>query len=94
MHDKLKCKYANVTIAIVKNFVDSCLNCSLKKRALRTAANEQSNGGGQGFSKCGCNLACQNNGCKCLKKTKCFAIPDAMEKQQILDLLIITEMSK
>ena len=39
MHDKLKRKYANVTIAIVKNFVDSCLNCSLKKRALRTAAN-------------------------------------------------------
>ena len=36
-------------------------------RALRTAANEQSNGGGQGFSKCGCNKACQNNSCKCLK---------------------------
>lgn len=36
-------------------------------RALRTAANEQSNGGGQGFSKCGCNKACQNDSCKCLK---------------------------
>lgn len=36
-------------------------------RALRTAANLQSTGGGQGFAKCGCNKACQNNSCKCLK---------------------------
>ena len=36
-------------------------------RALRTAANAQSTGGGQGFSKCGCNKACQNNSCKCMK---------------------------
>lgn len=36
-------------------------------RALRTAANAQSTGGGQGFSKCGCNKACQNNSCKCIK---------------------------
>lgn len=35
MHDKLKQKYANVTIAIIKSFVDSCLNCSLKKSKTR-----------------------------------------------------------
>ena len=37
MHDKLKVKFANVTIAIIKCFVDSCLNCSLKKSRTRKA---------------------------------------------------------
>ena len=36
-------------------------------RALRTAANAQSTGGGQGFTRCGCNKACQTNACKCIK---------------------------
>ena len=34
---------------------------------LRTAANKQSQGGGQGFVKCGCVKTCQANNCKCKK---------------------------
>ena len=34
---------------------------------LRTAANKQSQGGGQGFVKCGCTKTCQANNCKCKK---------------------------
>lgn len=32
---------------------------------LRTAANKQSQGGGQGFVKCGCGKTCQAKNCKC-----------------------------
>ena len=32
-----------------------------------TAANKQSQGGGQGFVKCGCVKTCQANNCKCKK---------------------------
>ena len=39
----------------------------LQERALRTAANQQSQGGGQGFTKCGCQKSCQANNCKCFK---------------------------
>ena len=34
---------------------------------LRTAANKQSQGGGQGFIRCGCSRTCQANNCKCEK---------------------------
>ena len=34
---------------------------------LRTAANKQSQGGGQGFIRCGCSRTCQANNCKCKK---------------------------
>ena len=34
---------------------------------LRTAANKQSQGGGQGFVKCVCVKTCQANNCKCKK---------------------------
>ena len=34
---------------------------------LRTAAHKASQGGGQGFVKCGCNKTCQANNCKCKK---------------------------
>ena len=40
---------------------------SSKSRPLRTAANEQSQGGGQGFTKCGCTTSCNANNCKCFK---------------------------
>ena len=42
--------------------VDQSQSC-----ALRSAANEQSQGGGQGFIKCGCTKNCQANNCKCFK---------------------------
>ena len=42
-----------------------------QSRALRTAANSQSQGGGQGFTRCGCSTSCQANNCKCFK-TKVF----------------------
>ena len=35
--------------------------------ALRTAANKQAQGAGQGFIKCGCMKTCQANNCKCKK---------------------------
>ena len=38
-----------------------------KSRPLRTAAHEQSQGGGQGFTKCGCTTSCNANNCKCFK---------------------------
>ena len=37
---------------------------------LRTAANKQSQGGGQGFVKCGCIKTCQANNCKCKKSNQ------------------------
>ena len=37
---------------------------------LRTAANKQSQGGGQGFIKCNCNRTCQANNCKCKKNNQ------------------------
>jgi Fe-S-cluster formation regulator IscX/YfhJ len=38
--------------------------------ALRSAANKQSQGGGQGFVKCGCIKTCQANNCKCRKNNQ------------------------
>ena len=38
--------------------------------ALRTAANKQSQGGGHGFTKCGCVKFCQSNTCKCKKSNQ------------------------
>jgi len=38
-----------------------------KSRPLRTAAHDQSQGGGQGFTKCGCTTSCNANNCKCFK---------------------------
>ena len=37
---------------------------------LRTAANKQSQGGGQGFIKCNCNRTCQANNCRCKKNNQ------------------------
>ena len=37
---------------------------------LRTAANKQSQGGGQGFIKCNCTRTCQANNCKCKKNNQ------------------------
>ena len=48
-----------------KHLLLSDVNTS-ETRALRTAANAQSTGGGQGFTRCGCNKACQTNACKCI----------------------------
>ena len=49
-----------------KHLLLSDVNTS-ETRALRTAANAQSTGGGQGFTRCSCNKACQTNACKCIK---------------------------
>ena len=38
--------------------------------ALRSAANKQAQGGGQGFVKCGCVKTCQANNCKCKKNNQ------------------------
>ena len=38
-----------------------------QERPLRTAANAQSQGGGQGFTKCGCQKSCQGNNNICYK---------------------------
>ena len=37
---------------------------------LRTAANKQSQGGGQGFIKCNCIRTCHANNCKCKKNNQ------------------------
>ena len=38
--------------------------------ALRTAANKQSTGGGQGFVRCGCTRTCQGKNCRCKKNNQ------------------------
>ena len=40
-----------------------------QSRPLRSAANNQSQGGGQGFTKCGCTRSCQAGNCKCYKNS-------------------------
>ena len=56
--------------------------------ALRSAANKQSQGGGQGFVKCGCIKTCQSNNCKC-KKIINIVIPDVIKVVNVV--LIMNE---
>ena len=51
---------------------------------LRTVANIQSQGAGQGFIKCGCVKTCQANNCKCKKKITSFAIADVIRVANIV----------
>ena len=48
-------------------------------------ANEQSQGGGQGFVKCGCIKTCQSNNCKC-KKIINIVIPDV---RKVVNVVLI-----
>ena len=60
--------------------------------ALRSAANKQSQGGGQGFDKCGCIKTCQANNCKWKKMKKKIiitVIPDVIKVVNVV--LIINE---
>ena len=50
-----------------QNFLPSSDVNTNQTRAFWTATNAQSTGGGQGFTRCGCNKACQTNACKCNK---------------------------